>query len=273
VKESKTPTGKGSSRRTPPVAQRPTERPDSGPTSVGQRLRAERERQRIGLRELARRVNVSASLISQIELGRATPSVGTLYAIVNELHISLDELFFEAAEQASLGRLRAPHAGLQPAEPDVTRRPARTVRPVPDPPSVLQRSAGPVVKRDERQAIHLGSGVTWERMSADSDHGVDFLYVVYEVGGASAPEHSLMRHGGREYGHLLEGRLKVTIGFDTYELEPGDAISFDSTMPHRLFNAGDIPAKAIWCVVGRDDPRMIGAAVAASDEDDRRAAQ
>ena len=51
--------------------------PDRDSNSVGRRLRKERERQGIGLRELARRVNVSASLISQVELGKATPSVGT----------------------------------------------------------------------------------------------------------------------------------------------------------------------------------------------------
>src|SRR5881397_400495 len=74
-----------------------------GPNWVGKRLREERERQRIGLRELSRRVGVSASMISQIELGRAAPSVATLYAIVNELNISLDELFFEVGETPSLG--------------------------------------------------------------------------------------------------------------------------------------------------------------------------
>src|ERR1044071_6066880 len=68
--------------------------------TVGQRLRQEREKQKIGLRELARRVGVSASLISQIELGRATPSVGTLYTIVNELNLSLDELFFDETSQS-----------------------------------------------------------------------------------------------------------------------------------------------------------------------------
>ena len=255
-----------------PRADDAKDQPELGPTSVGRRLRAERERQRIGLRELARRVSVSASLISQIELGRATPSVGTLYAIVNELHISLDELFFEAAEDAAPGRARNSRAPVRPVpEPQGTNHPpARRPHPARDLP---YRSASPVVRSDERQAIHLGSGVTWERMSPDTEHGVDFLYVVYEVGGASAPERSLIRHGGREYGHLLEGRLGVTVGFDTYELEPGDAISFDSTMPHRLFNAGDVPAKAIWCVVGRDDPRWLAPAPPEPDEDHGGAAQ
>jgi transcriptional regulator with XRE-family HTH domain len=228
---------------------------------VGRRLRAERERQKIGLRELSRRLGVSASLISQIELGKATPSVGTLYSMVQELNMSMDVLFFDADGQ---GTGHAPRRREAPALVDAT--PATTERSSTRPPSELlgrldedapyARSDMPLVRADDRQVIHLGSGVTWERMNQDSDAGVDFLYVTYEVGGASAPEQSLIRHGGREYGHLLEGRLGVTVGFNTYELEPGDAISFDSTMPHRLFNTGDVPAKAIWFVVGRQDSRI-----------------
>jgi mannose-6-phosphate isomerase-like protein (cupin superfamily) len=57
---------------------------------------------------------------------------------------------------------------------------------------------------------------------------------------------------GREYGLVLSGRLRVTIGFDEeHELGPGDSIAFDSTCPHRLENAGDVPVEAIWFVVGR----------------------
>jgi transcriptional regulator with XRE-family HTH domain/quercetin dioxygenase-like cupin family protein len=229
----------------------------SGPASVGRRLRRERERQGIGVREMSRRVNLSASLISQIELGRATPSVGTLYAIVTELNISLDELFFEAraaaqGESDGVGTAGARDTG----HPRASAKRARAEAP----------ARTPVVRGDDRQSIHLGSGVTWERMSPDAEHGVDFLYVIYDVGGASAPERSLMRHAGREYGHLLEGRLNVTIGFETYELLPGDAISFDSTAPHRLFNPGDVPAKAIWFVVGRDDPRFTPSAGSAAPD-------
>src|SRR5579862_3597322 len=67
----------------------------ANPHTIGARVRDERLRQKIGVRELARRVGVSASLISQVELGKASPSVGTLYAIVNELGLSLDELLLE----------------------------------------------------------------------------------------------------------------------------------------------------------------------------------
>jgi transcriptional regulator with XRE-family HTH domain len=224
---------------------------DRGPASVGRRLREERQKQRIGLRELARRVNVSASLISQVELGKATPSVGTLYAMVNELGMSLDELFFDSGtsdeSQASPNRAKAnvdrPEAAVLEGRSDVSHPPALSLE--------------PVVRRGERKAIQLESGVQWERLTPRTEHDVDFLYVHYEVGGASCPPDSLMRHSGKEYGHVLKGRIGVTVGFETYELDPGDSISFNSDVPHRLFNAGDVQVEAIWFVVGRrGDPRV-----------------
>jgi hypothetical protein len=71
--------------------------------------------------------------------------------------------------------------------------------------------------------------VIWERLTTESLPNVDFLYVTYEVGGASSPEHEFQRHGGQEWGYVLSGRLGVTIGFDDHVLEPGDAIALDST--------------------------------------------
>src|SRR5918996_754277 len=65
-------------------------------SKVGSRLRAERERLGIGLRELARRVGVSPSLVSQIELDRVNPSVGTLYALVTELGMTMSDVFGDA---------------------------------------------------------------------------------------------------------------------------------------------------------------------------------
>src|SRR6478672_7014627 len=60
---------------------------------VGPQLRARREAEHLSLRELARRLGISPSALSQIETGKSRPSVSTLYAIVTELEMSLDELF------------------------------------------------------------------------------------------------------------------------------------------------------------------------------------
>jgi transcriptional regulator with XRE-family HTH domain/mannose-6-phosphate isomerase-like protein (cupin superfamily) len=225
----------------------------ANPETIGARVREERLRQKIGVRELARRVGVSASLISQVELGKASPSVGTLYAIVNELGLSLDELLLER----SGGARQQPPSSREPSPRK--RRPAPAApAPVTDVSHPSHDEIDPVVRRGSGHGLQLASGVRWERLTPETPQDVDFLRVRYDVDGASCSEDSLMRHSGHEYGHVLTGRLGVTIAFDTYELGPGDSISFESTMPHRLFNLGDTPVEAIWFVVGRrGDPRII----------------
>ncbi|HEX6788040.1 MAG TPA: helix-turn-helix transcriptional regulator, partial [Gaiellaceae bacterium] len=59
------------------------------PSQIGGKLREEREKRGISLRELARRVGVSPSLVSQIELDRVNPSVSTLYSLVTELGMTM----------------------------------------------------------------------------------------------------------------------------------------------------------------------------------------
>src|SRR5512138_2088970 len=73
--------------------------------NVGALIRRERQRQGLSLRELARRVGVSASMLSQVETDRTRPSVSTIYAIATELGLSIDALLSdsEAAEGADAG--------------------------------------------------------------------------------------------------------------------------------------------------------------------------
>jgi transcriptional regulator with XRE-family HTH domain len=189
----------------------------------------------MSLRALADRVGVSPSLISQVERGLARPSVNTLYALARELDISFDELLFvDARSSAGPGAFARPRAEPGPPAAPFAWVPAR-----------------PVQRAGDRRSIRLASGVVWERLTTESIPNVDFLYVTYEVGGASSPEHEFQRHGGQEWGYVLSGRLGVTVGFDDHVLGPGDAIALDSTAPHRLYNLGDEPVRAIWFVLGR----------------------
>jgi transcriptional regulator with XRE-family HTH domain len=195
---------------------------------MGERLRAARGTRGLSLRQLAARLGVSPSLISQIETGRSSPSVSTLYAIAAELDVSLDDLLFND---------RRPPEGPAPVS-----RPGTTDAPAP--PEPVQRAA-------TRHRIRLASGVQWDRLTTTSEPGIEFLHVTYEVGGASSAPDSFQRHQGHEWGYVLSGRLQVTIGFEEYVLEPGDAISINSSVPHRLATIGDEPVEAVWFVLGR----------------------
>src|ERR1700759_4728935 len=72
-------------------------------SAIGTKLRAQRNSKGLSIRTLASRVDVTPSLLSQIEHGRANPSVTTLYSLVSELDMSLDELFFDEARGEQAG--------------------------------------------------------------------------------------------------------------------------------------------------------------------------
>ena len=108
---------------------------------------------------------------------------------------------------------------------------------------------------EDRPAIGLGSGARWERLTPEPDAELDFLQVVYDVGGSSSHGGRLIRHAGHEYGVVLEGAVEVTLGVETHRLRPGDSISFDSTVPHLVRNVGEEPARCIWCRTGRPPER------------------
>jgi transcriptional regulator with XRE-family HTH domain len=193
---------------------------DALPDDVGERLRGVRKERGIGLRELSRTLGVSPSALSQIETGRTRPSVTTLYSIVSELEMSLDDL------------LHVPGT-----------RSARVPPPPADMPDDVLRAA-------DRHATALGTGVRSERLTPLPERNADFLLVTYEVGSSSSSEPIAARRAGRAYGLVLSGRLRVALGGEIHDLGPSDSIAFDAQPPHRVDNIGDVPATAVWCVVG-----------------------
>jgi transcriptional regulator with XRE-family HTH domain len=206
---------------------------------VGQRLRDARQQSGLSLRQLAKRLDVSASALSQIETGKSRPSVRTLYAVVSELGLSLDELFRNQ---------QAPARADEEAAPIALDRPADSSAPDSSP---TAESPGPMMHEADRPRLELDTGVSWERLTTEHDELIDFLHVVYEPGSASNSDGKLVRHSGREYGVVMTGHIDVTIGFQTFHLGPGDSISFSSDEPHVLANRSTEPATAIWFVVGR----------------------
>lgn len=195
--------------------------------SLGERIRAQRTRRGVSLRALAREVGVSASMISQIETGKSRPSVSTLYAITSALRMSLQEVF--AAGE--------PVDALVPTTVLEALGSARGPR------------LGPLVRPADRRVLTLDSGVTWERLGEIPPLHVDFLLMTYAPGGSSSSTGDLMRHPGWEYGYLVHGELGLTLGFEELTLTAGDAVSFDSTTPHRYRNDGREPASGVWFVL------------------------
>jgi mannose-6-phosphate isomerase-like protein (cupin superfamily)/DNA-binding XRE family transcriptional regulator len=214
-------------------------------TGLGPRLRLAREQRQLSVRELARRIGCSASLVSQIERGVSVPSVGVLYSLATELDTSLDHLLFGAEPRRPLDAAPGPDAPGVVAPGVVA---SGVVASGVVAPGIVQRAVG-------RNIIDLASGVRWERLTPGADAMTDFLEVIYSPGGHSTDERRPLRHDGHEYGLVISGTLQANVGFESYELGPGDSIAFDSSTPHEYLNKTGEPVHAIWVVVHSEPGR------------------
>jgi transcriptional regulator with XRE-family HTH domain len=114
---------------------------------VGARIRAMRLRQQLTLRDVAERTGVSVSMLSMLERGVSTASVGTLVAVASALGVHMYDLF--AHKDGADG--------------------------------------SPVTRLTEQTVVRLGQGTTRRVAHNDADAGLELAVNEYEVGGASGP--------------------------------------------------------------------------------------
>lgn len=196
---------------------------------VGPRIREARRAAGMSVRELARRVNVSASHISQVERGLSSFSVPVLYTVAAELGVPMDSVFDGPRDPAA----DLPVATLEDDDALVV--------------------SGIVQRHTQRPVITMGSGLQWHRLTARPSEDCEFLEVRYPPGANSSDDGSFIRHQGWEYGVIIEGLLTVEVGFEKSLLHPGDSINFDSSTPHRFSNDTGSVVRAIWFVRDRAD--------------------
>ena len=102
----------------------------------------------------------------------------------------------------------------------------------------------PLTKKKDQATVRTNKGAVRRIVHHDAVAGVELAVNEYAAGGASGPV--LTHHDGREVGVLISGALRLEIEGESYLLQPGDAIAYASTRPHRISNAGDGPAVAVW---------------------------
>ncbi len=213
---------------------------------IGEKLRAARQHQAMSLRELARKSNMSASMLSQIETGKAYPSVRTIYNIADALALPIDYFFPEQNGSAA-----APDTGAVAAdrltasemrEASLTHSASDAVPEF----TSFTADVAQILHASARPTIQLKGGVTWSRLTAAAEDDAEFLEISYTAGATSGA--NMSHHEGREFGLILEGELVVQLGFKQVVLHAGDSIVFDSTTPHRLTNKSEAPMRALWVI-------------------------
>src|SRR5262249_36273124 len=155
-----------------------------------------RQDRKMTLRELARKAEISASMLSLIETGKAFPSVRSLYNIAEALGVTVDHFFPDQNSQPAEEGFAVISAGELTAS---EMRSALLNRNVADAAEMKRSMAvSPVIHADGRPTIELNGGVTWSRLTALAEKDAEFLEINYAPGAASGV--NMSHHGGREFG-------------------------------------------------------------------------
>lgn len=185
-------------------------------SALGGRLRALRKRSGLTLKELAQRLDISASAVSQIERGQMNPSVNRLFAITQALGVPLAKVFVE---------------------------------PKPHPTASFATYA--LTRAHQTQPVELSSGVIFRNLSPISYPQLQFFESIYPPGSSGSGHGALNVHEGIEVGEVLEGELTIAFAHERVVMRPGDTITYHCDIPHLLSNESDTSVRAIWLVANQ----------------------
>ncbi len=168
---------------------------------VGEKIQSIREAKEISLTEMAERSGLAIEQIDRIENNEDLPSLAPLIKIARVLGVRLGTFLDD-----------------QPSE------------------------KGPVVCRKEESAETIGfsNNSTQARRHMQyrslSKSKVDRHMEPFLIKIAAAEDHNftLSSHEGEEFIMVMKGILEISYGKNTYVMEEGDSIYFDSIVPHHV---------------------------------------
>lgn len=162
--------------------------------AIGNQVRDYRKSANLTVTELAREASISAGMLSKIENGQISASLGTLQDLASALNLQLTDLL--SGHQKSRGC------------------------------SFVKAGSGVAIRRRGTKVGHnyqlLGQSV-----------GGDIAFEPYLITLADDAEtYTEFRHEGIEYIHMLTGEMEYVHGDQSYHLQPGDSMLFDSAELH-----------------------------------------
>ena len=169
--------------------------------AVGPRIKALREAGGLSLRDLAERSGVSAPMLSQVERGETSPTLAVASRIAAGLELSLSQLL--RLDESDGVTIVHPGERLAGGAAGGGHRYEVLTPPIPG-----QRAE-----------------VSWHTLARGAATG----------GPDDPPMHE---PGSRETAVVSGGRVRLVCDGVGYDLEEGDAVTFDADLPHHFENAG-----------------------------------
>ncbi len=183
------------------------------PYAIGEKLKTLRLKKKLGLVELGRHTGLSAALLSKLERSKLYPTLPTLARIATVFDVGLDHFFMDERKR---------HVVAVAKKKDRQRFPER-----------------PGTSEVAYFFETLDYGATPRKLNA---YYAEFQQIASE----KLKPHT---HVGAELLYLVSGALIVAIRGQEYELEAGDSIYFDSSVPHTYCKSGASPCTALIVTV------------------------
>lgn len=176
---------------------------------IGRKLKQLRLRKKIALTELGKHTGLSASMISQLENGKLTPTLPTLARIALVFDIGLDHFFGSQRKEGMIEVVKAAERMKFPNSPDA------------DLPNYF-----------------------FEVLAFQTTNKPIDCYLA-EFPARRGEETVPHLHAGHEFLYILEGQVELDYQAEAHLLERGDSVYFDSSELHSYRGVSKKPAKAL----------------------------
>lgn len=164
---------------------------------IGEKIKRFREDNALTLKDISERTGLSTAVLSQIENHLISPPLGTLIRLTKALNLRPGHFFDQHPDRAFT----------------IVRK--------------LERR--PASRFASKRGIQYG--YSYESLGHDlKDRHMEPFLVTLEPTTLRSPKPA--SHDGEEFLFVLEGEMEVTLGEFSDVLQPGDAIYYDSTIPH-----------------------------------------
>lgn len=176
---------------------------------MGKRIKKKRESLGFLIKELSIKIGVTSSLISQIEKGKAFPSIVTLKKIAVALNTTVGELIGENE-------------------------------------NLVQH---PLLKSSERRfAKKNANGTSLYLLSYhDSSKQIE-PYIIQFKKDSNSKGIMTSNFPGQEFCFVLKGSFKAIIDGQNFNLNQGDSFYFNSNRPHLFKNISEKESELLWVI-------------------------
>ena len=166
------------------------------PVRVGERVRMVREQRGLSQMDISQRTGIEPDILSKIEQGEMAPPLGIVIKLAKALEMKMG--YFISGDEES-------------------------------PYTIVRRSDRKVISRyDSKKGKQYG--YEYESLAPHKrDRHMEPFLVNLEP---AETEEERSTHDGQEFIFVLSGKMEVRLGEEVHLLDPGDAIYYDSTVPH-----------------------------------------